>query len=112
MINRLLKEMTLREKVGQLNQKLYGWHVFEKNNGKVILTETFKKEVERWGGLGFIYGVFRADPWSKMDFKHGLTKEESWYLSHDIQNYLKENTRLGIPVLLGEECPHGHQGLY
>lgn len=112
MINRLLKEMTLREKVGQLNQKLYGWDVFEKNNGKVILTETFKKEVERWDGLGFIYGVFRADPWSMMDFNHGLTKEESWSLSHDIQNYLKENTRLGIPVLLSEECPHGHQGLY
>lgn len=112
MINRLLKEMTLREKVGQLNQKLYGWHVFEKNNGKVILTETFKKEVERWDGLGFIYGVFRADPWSMMDFNHGLTKEESWSLSYDIQNYLKENTRLGIPVLLSEECPHGHQGLY
>lgn len=112
MINQLLNSMTLREKVGQLNQKLYGWHVFEKINGQIVLTETFKKEVARWDGLGFIYGVFRADPWSTMDFHRGLTKEESWQLAQNIQKYLKENTRLGIPVLLSEECPHGHQGLY
>ncbi|PAF15501.1 hypothetical protein CHH61_24195, partial [Shouchella clausii] len=28
-----------------------------------------------------------------------------------IQKYVKENTRLGIPVLFSEECPHGHQAL-
>lgn len=107
----LLKMMTLTEKVGQLNQRLYGWQVYEKVAGKIYLTDVFKDEVKRFGTIGVIYGVFRADPWSQRDDQTGLSLREAKEVSHMIQAYLKENTRLKVPALLSEECPHGHQAL-
>ncbi len=111
MIENLLKKMTIREKIGQLNQRLYGWKVYKKENGKITLTDYFKKEVAYFGSIGWIYGVFRADPWSNRDLQTGLTQEEAFEVSTMIQAYLKDHTRLKIPVFLTEECPHGHQGL-
>lgn len=111
MIEQLLSEMTLKEKVGQLNQRLYGWNVYEKTSTGIVLTKEFKKEVERWGSLGFIYGVFRSDPWSGKNLTTGLRKEEAFEVSKMIQKYLADHTRLKIPVFLSEECPHGHQAL-
>lgn len=103
--------MTLSEKVGQLNQRLYGWQSYEKKDGKIVLTDYFKDEVAKWDGVGIIYGVFRSDPWSGRNLETGLSKEEAFQVSHMIQTYVKENTRLGVPVLLSEECPHGHQAI-
>ena len=110
-IESLLNKMSLKEKVGQLNQRLYGWETYEKENGVISLSEKFKEEVARWDGVGVIYGVFRADPWSGKNLTTGLSKEEASVVSQMIQDYVKENTTLGVPVLLSEECPHGHQGL-
>lgn len=107
----LLKKMTLTEKVGQLNQRLYGWQVYEKVDGHIHLTDTFKNEVAKFGTIGVIYGVFRADPWSQKDDQTGLSLIEAKEVSRIIQDYLKKNTRLKIPTLLSEECPHGHQAL-
>lgn len=107
----LIQRMTLTEKIGQLNQRLYGWEAYEKTEKGFELTDTFKQEVERWGGIGLLYGLFRADPWSKRTYKNGVTAAESPKLANQIQNYIKKNTRLGIPVLLSEECTHGHQAL-
>jgi len=110
-IHALLKEMTLKEKVGQLNQRLYGWEVYEKTPEGIVLTETFKDEVARWGSLGFLYGVFRSDPWSGRNLETGLSTKEAYQVSQMIQAYIKANTRLKIPVFLSEECPHGHQAI-
>ena len=60
----LLGRMTLREKVGQLNQRLYGFRIYERRGDEIILSQELKEEVERYGGLGVLYGLFRADPWS------------------------------------------------
>ncbi|AYY09689.1 beta-glucosidase [Enterococcus sp. FDAARGOS_553] len=111
MIEEIVKKMSLKEKIGQLNQRLYGWQVYQKKEGKLYLTDYFKSEVARFGSIGWIYGVFRADPWSGKDATTGLSVEESREVSRMIQDYLKEHTRLGIPAFLTEECPHGHQGL-
>lgn len=110
-LEKLLKKMTLKEKIGQLNQHLYGWKVYEKKEGKLFLTDYFKKEVEKYGTIGIIYGVFRADPWSQRNEVTGLPKAEAQAVSQMIQQYVNEHTRLKIPVLLSEECPHGHQAL-
>ena len=110
-INDLLKKMTLKEKVGQLIQRLYGWEVYEKTKAGIKLTATFKEEVAKWDSLGVLYGVFRSDPWSGANEETGLNKEEALVVSKLIQTYINENTRLKIPVLLSEECPHGHQAL-
>lgn len=98
MIENLLKEMTIREKVGQLNQRLYGWQVYEKVNGRIELTDYFKKEVAYFGSIGWIYGVFRADPWTNRDLNTGLMQEEAFEVSQMIQTYLNEHTRLKIPA--------------
>lgn len=107
----LINQMTLKEKVGQLNQRLYGWNVYEKIGNKIVLTEYFKKEVSRWSGIGAIYGLFRADPWTTKNYQTGLNKTESLVVIEMIEQYIEENTRLKIPVLFSEECPHGHLGL-
>ncbi|MBT2658556.1 glycoside hydrolase family 3 C-terminal domain-containing protein [Bacillus sp. ISL-18] len=110
-VEALLSNMTLKEKVGQVNQKLYGWEVYRKTDTGFELTEKFKEHVERWDGIGVLYGLFRSDPWSAVHFENGITEDVSAEVANLIQQYVKEHTRLGIPVLLSEECSHGHQGL-
>ena len=56
----LLSRLTLREKVGQVNQRLYGFNSYTRTGDRVELSEDFQKEVERWGGLGVLYGLYRA----------------------------------------------------
>ena len=41
----LLRRMTLREKVGQLNQRLYGFAEYEVRDGEFVPGEGFKAEV-------------------------------------------------------------------
>ena len=112
-IEQLLSQMTLTEKVGQLNQHLYGWQCFEKTkDNDYILTDTFKEHVHKYGGVGAIYGILRSDPWSGKNEVNGIAKEDSAKVIAMIQDYLKSHTRLKIPALITEECVHGHQGLH
>lgn len=107
----LLSRMTVQEKIGQLNQRLYGWHALEKDGDGVRLTGVFTDEVARWGGMGALYGLQRSDPWSGRTLETGIGAESSARAANAVQRWVRENTRLGIPVLLVEECPHGHQAL-
>ncbi|HGL5644474.1 TPA: glycoside hydrolase family 3 N-terminal domain-containing protein [Enterococcus faecium] len=107
----LLSRMNIAEKVGQVNQHLYGWECYEKNGNKIELTEKLKEHVKWGGGLGALYGLFRSDPWSKTDYKNGIPAKESWKVANLVQEYVLQHSRWKIPVLLVEECPHGHQGL-
>ncbi|WP_017471505.1 glycoside hydrolase family 3 N-terminal domain-containing protein [Amphibacillus jilinensis] len=110
-VEHLLKQMTLKEKVGQLNQHLYGWQCYKKYDSTFELTNLFKNEVAKWGGIGALYGLFRADPWSKKTYKNGINALDSPKVANKIQDYIEKHTRLKIPALLSEECPHGHQAL-
>ncbi|WP_275401122.1 glycoside hydrolase family 3 N-terminal domain-containing protein [Enterococcus faecium] len=107
----LLSRMNIAEKVGQVNQHLYGWECYEKKGDKIELTEKLKEHVKWGGGLGALYGLFRSDPWSKTDYKNGIPAKESWKVANLVQEYVLQHSRWKIPVLLAEECPHGHQGL-
>lgn len=107
----LLGRLTLREKVGQVNQRLYGFRSYVRTGDTVELAEDFKREVERWGGLGVLYGLYRADPWADKDFETGLTGRAAVRAYNLAQRYVVEHSRFGIPMLLSEECPHGHQAL-
>ena len=60
----LLARMTLREKVGQLNQRMYGWDAYRRTPDGFELTEALYAETERFAGLGALYGLLRADAWS------------------------------------------------
>lgn len=111
----LLKKMTLREKIGQLNQRLYGFRIYEKKQGAdgayIELDEEFQNEVEKYSGLGCLYGLFRADPWADKDFSTGLTGALAKKAYNQVQRYVIGHSRLGIPMLMSSECPHGHQAL-
>ncbi|MBC1763887.1 beta-glucosidase [Listeria seeligeri] len=107
----LLAKMTLAEKCGQLNQRMYGWDAFSRDGDVFQITDSFKQEVARFEGIGALYGLFRADPWSKMNKETGISRVNSAKVANMVQRYVVENTRLGIPVLLAEEVPHGHQAL-
>lgn len=108
----LLEQMTIEEKIGQLGQRLYGFGVYEVDgNGAISMTEEFKQEVAACQGLGTLYGLYRADPWSKRDYENGLSGKLAVKAYNQLQKYVLENSRLGIPMLLSSECPHGHQAL-
>ena len=52
----LLSRMTRKEKVGQLNQRLYGFRIYERRKGpegeEIVLSDEFRQEVRKYGGLG------------------------------------------------------------
>lgn len=107
----LLDKMTLQEKIGQLNQKLYGFGIYERNGEEISFSQGFKDEVEKYGGLGTLYGLYRADPWSQKNYENGLYGENAVKAYNKMQEYVLEHSRLRIPALLSTECPHGHQAL-
>lgn len=107
----LLARMTVREKAGQLNQRLYGFSCYERLGNEIRLTKVFTDEVKRCAGLGTLYGLYRADPWSGRDFSNGITPNMAARAYNKVQHYVVEHSRFGIPVLMSSECPHGHQAL-
>lgn len=107
----LLSRLTLREKVGQLNQRLYGFSAYTREGEDISLSQEFTEEVERYSGLGVLYGLYRADPWSQRDYSNGLYGKYMKRAYNLAQKYVVEHSRFGIPMLLSTECPHGHQAL-
>ncbi|WP_413805957.1 glycoside hydrolase family 3 N-terminal domain-containing protein [Streptomyces sp. OE57] len=107
----LLGRMTLTEKVGQVNQRMYGWHAYERTESGHRLTDAFRAEVAAYGGMGALYGLQRADAWSGVGFADGITAADGARVADAVQRHVVEHTRLGIPVLFVEEVPHGHQAL-
>jgi len=66
----LVSRMTLEEKVGQLEAPL-GWEMYQKAGDGVEVSEQFKKMVAG-PEPGTLYGVLRADPWTKVTLATGL----------------------------------------
>ena len=109
-VSDLLSRMSVKEKIGQLNQKMMGWNAYKIIDYRVVFTDEFRNEVAFGDGLGAIYGVSRADGWNR-NVTQGIGAKQSIIVANSIQKYVIENTRLGIPVLLSEECPHGFEAL-
>jgi beta-glucosidase len=108
----LLARMTLREKVGQLNQRMYGWDAYRRRpDGEFELTEALYEETDRFEGLGALYGLLRADAWSGVDHSTGADAQAGPALAHLVQRHVLERSRLGIPALFVEEVPHGLMAL-
>lgn len=110
-VNNLLASLSFREKVGQLNQKLLGWQALEVKNGRIIATDLLKQEIEHWGGLGTLYGVFRADPWSGRHWGNGILPQMRGEAISVLQETVVKYGEHGIQTLVSEEAPHGHQAL-
>lgn len=105
----LLGLMTLEEKAAQLIQP-FGWQAYEHTDGTITLTEDFKRQVAE-AGVGSLYGMLRADPWTGVTLASGLSPRQGAEAVNAIQRYAIEHSRLGIPILIGEECSHGHMAI-
>jgi beta-glucosidase len=91
-VKALLSKMTLEEKVAQLGSVMPTPLMV---NGKFSLIKA-KKILKH--GIGHI---------SAPAMISGLPLREVVTLINDIQKYLRENTRLGIPAIIHEECLNG-----
>lgn len=105
----LLSRMTLEEKVGQL-VCLMGWDSYQINGKKVGVSGKFKHEVDSLH-VGMYWAVFRADPWTQKTIDNGLNPSLAAEAANAMQRYAIEHTRLGIPIFLAEEAPHGHMAI-
>lgn len=108
-VSDLLARMTLEEKVGQLRCTL-GWNYYEIKGDKVVPSESFKKDIKE-GNIGMLWATFRADPWTQKSLSNGLNPVLAAKAGNALQKYVIENTRLGIPLFLAEEAPHGHMAI-
>ncbi|MFB3891830.1 MAG: glycoside hydrolase family 3 N-terminal domain-containing protein [Phycisphaerae bacterium] len=100
----LLGRMTIREKAGQLRQVL-GFKCHGRIDGVPRLNDAFRKAMD--DGVGALYGLARADAWTGVGLKTALLPREALMLAREIQRFVRDGTRLGIPLLLAEESPHG-----
>ncbi|MGX5689122.1 glycoside hydrolase family 3 N-terminal domain-containing protein [Arcticibacter tournemirensis] len=108
-IHDLIRRMTLEEKVGQISV-LLGWEMYDKQGEKVVASAQFKQALKEQQ-TGMLWATLRADPWTKKTLKTGLNPVLAAKATNALQKYTVENTRLGIPLLLAEECPHGHMAI-
>lgn len=111
-IDALIGAMSFTEKVGQLNQRLLGWKSLTRDGaGRLAITDELRREIDRWSGLGVLYGLFRADPWSGQHWGNGIRPEERPEAIRLVQEAVLSRGAHGIGALLSEEAPHGHQAL-
>lgn len=105
----LLSRMTLEEKVGQLLCPL-GWEMYEIKGNDVLPSDKFKQFIKD-RNAGMLWATYRADPWTKKTLATGLNPALAAKAGNALQKYVMENTRLGIPLFLAEEAPHGHMAI-
>ncbi len=90
----LLKRMTLEEKAGQLVSTCPVSQLHEPNYSDELVITNAKKLIDQ--GIGQIGVAVRHAP-----------PERGPRIANEIQRYAREETRLGIPVLIQDECVHG-----
>ena len=88
-VSDLLSRMTLEEKVGQLDMYSANDLVYD---GRISIEKT--RKILTRTTIGSVHDYY----------------PESAEASNELQKYVIENTRLGIPVLFIEEALHGYQG--
>jgi len=105
----LISRMTVEEKAGQL-LCLLGWNSYQINGKKVNVSSKFRSEVDSLH-VGMYWAVFRADPWTRKTLDNGLNPALATQAANAMQRYAIEQTRLGIPIFIAEEAPHGHMAI-
>ena len=105
----LLSRMTLEEKVGQLLCPM-GWEMYQIVGEEIMPSDKFKQLIKE-KHAGMLWATYRADPWTKKTLDNGLNPFLAAKAGNALQQYVIENTRLGIPIFLAEEAPHGHMAI-
>ena len=119
----LIARMSVEEKIGQLLCPL-GWPMYEKvtpdqvggdvmpgtDRASVRISDNYRNFIQEQHG-GMLWATFRADPWTRKTLETGLNPQLSARAYNALQHYAMDSTRLGIPILLAEEAPHGHMAI-
>ncbi|MDR0509554.1 MAG: glycoside hydrolase family 3 C-terminal domain-containing protein [Rikenellaceae bacterium] len=105
----LLGRMTLEEKVGQLLCPM-GWEMYSGRGDRVAASDKFCT-LNAGAPVGMLWAVYRADPWTQKTLANGLDPRAAALAGNALQRYMMDSTRLGIPLLLAEEAPHGHMAI-
>lgn len=104
-------DLDVRARIGQVNQRLKGWEAVRWVDGRPRITDVLRAEVDRWGGIGAVYGVLRADPWSGVHWGNGVPPERSAEAYAAVQDHVVAHSDGAVPTLFVEEVPHGLQAL-
>ena len=106
----LIQRMTVDEKLGQLLCPL-GWPMYDKVSAdSVTISDKYRDFIQNQHG-GMLWAVFRADPWTRKTLENGLDPTLAAKAYNALQRYAMDSTRLGIPIILAEEAPHGHMAI-
>ncbi len=108
-VDDLLKRMTVEEKIGQL-YCLLGWEMYQKDGSDVKASAKLKEAINK-RHIGMLWATLRADPWTRKTLETGLNPGLAAKATNAMQQYAVDSTRLGIPLLLAEECAHGHMAI-
>ncbi len=84
--------------------------MYEKQGSKVTQSKKFE-DIVKERQIGMLWATFRADPWTQKTLENGLNPTQAAEAGNALQRYIINNTRLGIPIFLAEECPHGHMAI-
>ncbi len=101
----LMARMTPAEKIGQLNQRLLGWQVWRRRGDEIELTDLIDAELDRFGSVGAMYGLLRADACSGRHRGNGADRHRSAEVTALVRERIVAGSRLGIPALFAEEAP-------
>jgi len=101
-INDLLKRMTLDEKLAQIQCIWQKKSAFIDKKGNLLADSAAVYLKHGIGQIG------RPSEGFDRSTNTGRTAEENARFTNQIQRFLKEKTRLGIPAFFHEECLHGH----
>lgn len=108
----ITKQLTLKEKIGQITQIQAGYKCYNiADDGSIEFTDEFKNTIKEYGGIGAISGILRADPWSGRHYGTGIEKARRGEVANMLQEYIENNTRMKIPAMIEIEASHGMQSL-
>lgn len=96
-------------RAAQTTQYLRGWELYERTGTSYRLSDTARRLFDS-PGVGLVYGLFRADPWSGRDWDTGVVPEARADVAGLVQEAARQASD-GIGVLVVEEGAHGLQVL-
>ncbi len=107
----LLAKMTLEEKVAQLSQTVAGYRCYTRHGDSFEFSDEFKGFIKNYGAMGAISNILRSCSWTMKDWGIGIEPKHRAKVANQMQQYIIDNSRLGIPVLIEIESNHGLQAL-
>ena len=102
--------MTLDEKIGQLTSP-YGWEMYERHGDSVRLTDAFREAVRKRTYRHVVGYVPRRSVDAERPADGADPAQLAARLANRMQRYAVQHSRLGIPLFLAEEAPHGHMAI-